>query len=77
MKVEILITADVIVFEDDDIGTLKKEVNYEVRNAVSRFAGSKHNSTPYHENGMYDFIRNVDHEVAFDDEGTYRYSRKE
>ena len=77
MKVEILITADVIVFEDDDIECLKNEVTNEVIKSVKQFAGSKYNSTPYHENGVYDYLRHVDHEMGFNDEGEFQWKKKE
>ena len=70
MKVEILICADVIINEDDDIDALREEVISKISSQISKFAGSKLGSTLYHENGMYNYLN---HEVAFDDEGEYAY----
>ena len=71
MKIEILITADVIEPEDEtDLEELKREVKDSIRKSVSKFAGS-------HENWVSDTLENVDHEVAFvDDEGIYDYFSK-
>lgn len=76
MKVEIPIYADVKLDEldyDGDIKKIKNELKDEISSKISKFAGSKLGSTLYHENGMYNYLKDVDHEVAFDDEGEYAY----
>jgi hypothetical protein len=67
MEIQILITAttkDKKLTEE-----LKEELKKEIYSNVNRFAGSKYSM----DIGMSEYLENVDHEVAFENEGTYEW----
>ena len=70
MQVEILIHADVNILKDDDIDALREEIIERIRTCISKFVG------PHNHNGMFGYLKNVDHEVAFDDEGNFEWRKK-
>lgn len=70
MQVEVLIHADVNILEDDDIDALREEIIERIRTCISKFAGNVNTKK-----GMYGYLEDVDHEVAFDDEGNFEWRR--
>uniref|UniRef100_A0A6M3LVY6 Uncharacterized protein n=1 Tax=viral metagenome TaxID=1070528 RepID=A0A6M3LVY6_9ZZZZ len=65
MKVEILITADVIEYPEDNIETLKKEIANSIRIEL-------------YDLKVFDvgeYLKNIDHELAFEDEGEYVWKK--
>ena len=71
MNVEILIHANVNILEDDDIEALREEIIERTSTCMSKFAGE------HSHNGMFGYLKNVDHEVAFDDEGTFEWRKND
>lgn len=71
MNVEILIHANVNILEDDDIEALREEIIERTSACISEFAGNVNTKK-----GMYGYLEDVDHEVAFDDEGTFEWRKK-
>lgn len=66
--VEILITAKVRDCSEEDKALLREDLKDELEKCMKDFAGE-----PNTRKGMYFFLEDVDHEIAFQDEGSYEF----
>ena len=67
-KVEILITATIRDCGEENEPLLREDLKDELEKCMEDFAGE-----PNARKGMYFFLEDVDYEVAFSDEGTYKF----
>jgi len=66
--VEILITAKIRDCGEENEPLLREDLKDELEKCIEDFAGE-----PNTRKGMYFFLEDVDHEIAFQDEGTYEF----
>ena len=69
-RIEILITADVLDYGDEDEKILQEEINDELEKCILDLSGE------ISRKGMIFYLENLEHEVAFETEGTYEYKEK-
>lgn len=67
-KIEILITAEIRDCGEEDGELLREDLKDELEKCINRLSGNH-----ITRKGMWFYFENVDHEVAFSDEGSYKF----
>lgn len=68
MDIEILITATIRDCGEEDEELLLREVKEEIGNCVRKIAGE-----PNTKKGLWFYLENVNHQVALEREGTFKF----
>ena len=68
VDVEILITAKIRDCGEENKALLREDLKEELEKCMKDFAGESNNRK-----GMYFFLEDVEHEIAFQDEGKYEF----
>jgi len=70
-KVEVLITANIRDCGEENEPLLREDLKDELEKCMKDFTGE-----PNTRKGMWFFLENVEHEVAFESDGTYEFRKR-